>query len=386
MITEDLNWKVIIVSKDKYRLTLVAGLAAAIVLQIALVAGVFFFAPENSFLSVKAGATQPTTAYSSAGGNNIVADVVAQCSPAVVKIETTQQVSPNMDPFFRQFFSVPEQRELRQQQGLGSGLIINKEGYILTNEHVVGEATVIKVYLADQEEPLIARLVGSDAELDLAVLKVETDTNLPYLEFGDSDAAQVGHWVIAIGNPYGLDHTVTTGVISAKGRPVTIENRKYKNLLQTDASINPGNSGGPLLDLQGSVIGINTAINAGAQGIGFAIPANTVREVVDTLISNGKISRPFMGVYLQNNTPELAAKLGLGSATGAVVAGVVPGSPAEKAGLQEGDVILQISNQKINDAGDITGFIEKSKVGAKLQLQIESSSGKKTVVVTLAEK
>lgn len=373
-------------SKDKYRVTLVAGLVAAIVLQIVLVAGVFFFAPEESFLSVKAGATQPAAASSSPEGTNIVADVVARCSPAVVKIETTQQVSQDIDPFFRQFFGVPEQGQLRQQQGLGSGFIINKDGYILTNEHVISKATAIKVYLSEQEEPLAARLVGSDTELDLAVLKVETDKNLPYLEFGDSDAAQVGHWVIAIGNPYGLDHTVTTGVISAKERPVSIEERNYKNLLQTDASINPGNSGGPLLDLQGSVIGINTAINAGAQGIGFAIPANTVQDVVDTLITDGKISRPFMGVYLQNNTSELANRLGLASETGAVVAGVVPGSPAEKAGLQEGDAILQLGNQKVNDAGDITGFIEKSKVGDKVQLQIENSSGKKTIVVTLAEK
>jgi len=149
---------------------------------------------------------------------------------------------------------------------------------------------------------------------------------------------------------------------------------------------NPGNSGGPLLDLQGSVIGINTAINAGAQGIGFAIPANTVQEVVDTLISDGKISRPFMGVYLQNNTSELADRLGLASETGAVVAGVVPGSPAEKTGLQEGDAILQINNHKVNDAGDVTDYIEKSKVGDKLQLQIENSSGKNTMALTLAEK
>jgi len=373
--------------KDKYRSTMVAGLVAAVVLQIVLVAGVFFFAPGNNFLPVKASAAQPA-AYASPEGTNVVADVVARCSPAVVKIETTKQVSGDIDPLFRQFFGVPEQRQPKQQvqQGLGSGFIINKDGYILTNEHVIGEATAIMVYLSEQEEPLAARLVGADAELDLAVLKIEADTNLPYLEFGDSDAARVGQWVIAIGNPYGLDHTVTTGVISAKGRPVSIEGRNYKNLLQTDASINPGNSGGPLLDLQGSVIGINTAINAGAQGIGFAIPANTVQEVVDTLISDGKISRPFMGVYLQNNTSELADRLGLASETGAVVAGVVPGSPAEKTGLQEGDAILQINNHKVNDAGDVTDYIEKSKVGDKLQLQIENSSGKNTMALTLAEK
>jgi len=373
-------------SKDRYRFTLAAGLAAAVVLQILLVAGVFFFAPQDSFLSVKAGASEPVV-YSSPEGTDIIADVVDRCSPAVVKIETTQQVSQTMDPFFRQFFGIPEQRQRQQlQQGFGSGFIINKEGYILTNEHVVSQATEIKVYLSEQEEPLEARLVGADAELDLAVLKVNADKNLPYLEFGDSDAARVGQWVIAIGNPYGLDHTVTTGVISAKGRPVNIEDRKYKNLLQTDAAINPGNSGGPLLDLQGGVIGINTAINASAQGIGFAIPANTVREVVDTLITDGKISRPFMGVYLQNNNSELAEYLGLSGDAGAIVAGVVPGSPAEKAGLAEGDAILKIGDQEVNDAGDITDFIEKSKVGDRVQLQIENKAGKKIVIITLTEK
>ncbi len=373
-------------SKDKYRFTLATGLAAAVVLQILLVAGVFFFAPKDSFLSVQAGASEPVV-YSSPEGTDRIADVVDRCSPAVVKIETTQQVSQTMDPFFRQFFGIPEQRQRQQlQQGFGSGFIINKEGYILTNEHVVSQATKIKVYLSEQEEPLEARLVGADAELDLAVLKVNADKNLPYLEFGDSDAARVGQWVIAIGNPYGLDHTVTTGVISAKGRPVDIEDRKYKNLLQTDAAINPGNSGGPLLDLQGGVIGINTAINASAQGIGFAIPADTVREVVDTLITDGKISRPFMGVYLQNNNSELAEYLGLSGDSGAIVAGLVPGSPAEKAGLAEGDAILKIGDQKVNDAGDITGFIEKSKVGDQVELQIENKAGKKIVIITLTEK
>lgn len=373
-------------SKDRYRFTLAAGLAAAVILQILLVAGVFFFAPQDSFLSVKAGASEPVV-YSSPEGTDIIADVVDRCSPAVVKIETTQQVTQTMDPFFRQFFGIPDQRQRQQlQQGLGSGFIINKDGYILTNEHVVSQATEIKVYLSGREEPLTATLVGSDAELDLAVLKVNANKDLPYLEFGDSEAARVGQWVIAIGNPYGLDHTVTTGVISAKGRPVSIEDRNYKNLLQTDASINPGNSGGPLLDLQGGVIGINTAINASAQGIGFAIPADTVREVVDTLITDGKISRPFMGVYLQNNTSELAEYLGLSSDAGAIVAGVVPGSPAEKAGLGEGDVILKIADQKVNDAGDITDFIEKSKVGDQVRLQIENKAGKKIVLITLTEK
>ncbi|MCL2336494.1 MAG: trypsin-like peptidase domain-containing protein [Firmicutes bacterium] len=373
--------------KDKYRLSLATGLTVALVLQILLITGVFFFAPKDSALSVRAGAAEPVAYASSPSpeGTDVIAGVVDRCSPAVVQIETTQPVSPNMDPFFRQFFGAPGQGQ-QMQQGLGSGFIINKDGYILTNEHVVSQATDIQVYLSEQDKPLPATLVGSDAELDLAVLKVKAGQNLPSLVFGDSDAARVGEWVIAIGNPYGLDHTVTSGVLSAKGRPITIENRQYKNLLQTDAAINPGNSGGPLLDLKGDVIGINTAINANAQGIGFAIPSSTVKSVVNTLITNGKISRPYMGVYLQNNNADLAANLGLSDNTGAIVAGVVPGSPAEKAGLAEGDAILKINGQKINTAGDITDLIAKSKVGDQVRLQVENKTGPRIVIITLAEK
>lgn len=327
-------------------------------------------------------------------GTDIIANTVAKTSPAVVKIETlqksnTQRIDPFFnDPFFREFFGTPGPYKIEPdvRQGMGSGFIISDDGYVLTNEHVISGATEIKVYINDQEKPLTAKIIGSDAELDLAVLKISANKELPYLELGNDDNIKVGEWVIAIGNPYGLDHTVTTGVISAKGRPVQVEDRQYKNLLQTDASINPGNSGGPLLNLSGRVIGINTAVNAGAQGIGFAIPVNTVKSVLDTLIENGKVSRPYMGVYIQTLNADLAKQLGLQSSEGAVLSGVMPGSPAEKAGLAQGDAILSINGQKITAAGDITSIIEKSKIGDKIVLVIERSGTKKNVTITLAEK
>jgi len=326
-------------------------------------------------------------------GTNTIADTVAKTSSAVVKIETLTKSTNHYsdpffnDPFFREFFGSqsPFREEENYSEGMGSGFIISADGYILTNEHVIGSATEINVYLANQEKSLPAKVVGSDEELDLAVLKINA-AKLPYLKLGNDNNIRVGEWVIAIGNPYGLDHTVTTGVISAKGRPVQVEDRQYKNLLQTDASINPGNSGGPLLNLAGEVIGINTAVNSSAQGIGFAIPANTVTNVLDTLIKNGKVSRPWMGVYIQTLNAELANQLNLQSSEGALLSGVVAGSPAAKAGLQQGDAILSINKQKITDASDITDFIEKSKVGDKITLLVERNGSKQNITVILAEK
>lgn len=386
----------LIMTRDKSFRTTLIGILAALVLEAALLGGVFLYFPRDGFnpaLAATSAAQNVKTAVSPVG-TDIIANTVAKTSPAVVKIETlqksnTQRIDPFFnDPFFREFFGTPGPYKIEPdvRQGMGSGFIISDDGYVLTNEHVISGATEIKVYINDQEKPLTAKIIGSDAELDLAVLKISANKELPYLELGNDDNIKVGEWVIAIGNPYGLDHTVTTGVISAKGRPVQVEDRQYKNLLQTDASINPGNSGGPLLNLSGRVIGINTAVNAGAQGIGFAIPVNTVKSVLDTLIENGKVSRPYMGVYIQTLNADLAKQLGLQSSEGAVLSGVMPGSPAEKAGLAQGDAILSINGQKITAAGDITSIIEKSKIGDKIVLVIERSGTKKNVTITLAEK
>lgn len=325
-------------------------------------------------------------------GPDTIADTVARIGPAVVYIETARQVEVRNpfdpffnDPFFGDLFR-DHPRAQRRQTGLGSGFIINKDGYILTNEHVVANADEISVTVADIDKPFKARVVGSDYDLDLAVLKIDAGRDLPTLELGNSGTVRVGEWVIAIGNPYGLDHTVTVGVISATGRPITIQGRLYKNLIQTDAAINPGNSGGPLLNLKGQVVGINTAINAQAQGIGFAIPINTVKEVLDELINQGKVVRPWLGVYLQDLTPELAEYFGLNQAGGAVVSYVVSGSPAAKAGLQQGDVILEVNKEKVKSVDDLVERISKFKVGEKAVLLVRRGSGTVYVPVTIGEK
>lgn len=323
-----------------------------------------------------------------------VADIVARCGPAVVKIDTLVPtgggwaVDPFFnDPFFRDFFGrplVPSQP--RVQSGLGSGFIISKDGYILTNEHVIDKAQEIRVTVAGYKTPFKARVVGADYDLDLAVLKIDAPKDLPYLSLGDSNKTRVGEWVIAIGNPYGLDHTVTVGVVSAKGRPVQIEDRYYDNLLQTDASINPGNSGGPLLNLRGEVIGINTAVNAQAQGIGFAIPSSTVQPVLHELTTTGKVAHPWLGVRVRDVTPELAQYLGLPEVRGAQVIEVVPGSPAAAARLRPGDVLLELAGRAINQAQDVANAVRAAKVGQRVQVRVFRDGRTFTLSVTLAEK
>jgi Do/DeqQ family serine protease len=326
-------------------------------------------------------------------GTNLIADIVDKTSPAVVMIQTTVESRGRAydpffnDPFFRDFFGrrFPLDTGPQYTQGMGSGFIISKDGYILTNEHVVSGAKKIEVIMAGRDKPVTAKLVGSDFELDLAVLKID-GTDLPFLALGDSDAVRVGEWAIAIGNPHGLDHTVTVGVISAKGRPVAVQDRQYKNLLQTDASINPGNSGGPLLNTKGQVVGINTAVNAAAQGIGFAIPTSTVKPVLDTLINQGKITRPWLGVYIQTVSNDIADYLKLGRSEGALVTAVVEGGPAEAAGIVQGDLITEINHQKVASAGDLTSLVEKTKPGDKAVVVVYREGKKMLIDVTIGEK
>ncbi|WP_227762048.1 trypsin-like peptidase domain-containing protein [Zhaonella formicivorans] len=322
-----------------------------------------------------------------------IADMVEASGPAVVLIETTSKINhPNVsspffnDPFFRQFFGYDFEPQPRVATGLGSGFIISKDGYILTNEHVIAGATDIQVQVTGYKESFPAKVIGKDFDLDLAVLKIESKKDLPTLKLGDSDKVKVGNWVVAIGNPLGLDHTVTVGVISAKGRPIAVEDRQYKNLLQTDASINPGNSGGPLLNLQGEVIGINTAVNASAQGIGFAIPSSTVQEVLQDLMNKGKVSRPWIGVYLQPVTKELADYFGLPKEEGAVVTSVIPGSPADKAGLKRGDVILEFNKKQIKTTTDLQEAVQQVKIGQKVVALIWRDKKTSYVTLTITEK
>ncbi len=325
----------------------------------------------------------------------LIAEIAEQASPAVVKIDTTVPAADDnlgpffSDPFFREFFGQPEimpPQSGPSRRGMGSGFIFSDEGYILTNEHVIRNAAEIRISISDFDKPLDAQVVGSDYDLDLAVLKIDTDQDLPVLELGDSDQTRVGEWVVAIGNPYGLDHTLTVGVISAKGRPVNIEGRYYDNLMQTDASINPGNSGGPLLNLSGEVVAINTAVDAHAQGIGFAIPTSTVVPVLGELIESGGISHAWLGVQLETLYPELAQYLGLNSTRGAFITVVIPDSPAARDGLRPGDVLLRLDAVEVNDPGDVVREIRRHQPGEEITAEIFREGQTLELTMTLGEK
>jgi serine protease Do len=309
---------------------------------------------------------------------------------AVVNISTVKRVQaqPNMQQFFRQapkgqhpfgdffdqferFFGPQGKGAQREQRSLGSGFVLSSDGYIVTNNHVVEGADSIKVNLrADKngERSYDAEVVGTDKETDLALLKIKADISLPHLPFGDSDALKVGQWVMAIGNPFGLDHTVTAGIVSAKGR--TIGAGPYDNFIQTDASINPGNSGGPLINLDGQVVGINTAIIASGQGIGFAIPSRLASQVIDQLKQYKSVKRGWLGVSIQDVDANSAKALGLSEARGALVSSVTPGDPADKAGIKAGDVITAVDGVDVNDAGDLTRKIGDLLPGAKVNLTV----------------
>lgn len=323
-------------------------------------------------------------------GPENIADMVEMVSPAVVNIEADHVSSGYgsdifRDPFFKEFFGDQYGNPGGNvETAIGTGFIISKEGYVVTNQHVIDEADKIKVNLVNGDS-YTAEVVGQDYEMDLAVLKIAAKTELTPLELGNSKSLRVGEWVIAIGNPYGLDHTVTAGVVSAKGRPMQIENRVYKDLIQTDAAINPGNSGGPLLNTSGQVVGINTAVNAQAQGIGFAISIDTARQILDELISKGKVIRPYIGIYLQPVTPEIAEYLKI-KQKGIIVAGIEPNSPAERAGLQRYDVITHIDRQEINNYDQLQEVLKKHKVGDNIGLHVIRNGDPLLVPLKLAEK
>lgn len=325
-------------------------------------------------------------------GPSDITQTVKKVSPAVVYIESyTEMQNKNpffQDPFFRQFFgdSLHQYPQQEKSKGFGSGFIFDKSGLIITNEHVINNASEINVIIDGFDKPVRAKVIGADQELDLAVLKVDVKKDLPVIKLGDSTKTEVGNWVIAIGNPYGLDHTVTVGVISAKGRPVTISNRLYKNLLQTDAAINPGNSGGPLLNTSGEVVGINTAVNASAQGIGFAIPTATVKDVLDDLVNKGKVVKSYIGVYLQPLDDDLVNYFGAPGKDGAIISHIAPGGPAQKAGLQQGDIILEINKKKVKTPDDITEIIKRSKVGEKLLFNIYRNRHSEFITIKTEEK
>jgi serine protease Do len=255
---------------------------------------------------------------------------------------------------------IPQTPENRQIQGTGSGFIISADGYILTNNHVVEAAKEVAVTIGDTQE-YQAQVVGRDPKTDLAVLKITPREPLPVPSLGDSDQLRVGDWVLAIGNPFGLSHTVTSGIVSAKGR--VIGAGPYDNFIQTDASINPGNSGGPLYNMKGEVVGINTAIVPNGQGIGFAIPINTAKPLIPQLMSKGEVTRGYLGVTIQTLTPELAKALNLKDHKGVLVGDVVPEGPANKAGIQRGDVIVSFDKKGVEEARDLSTLVAETPVG-----------------------
>lgn len=339
-------------------------------------------------------AAQAAPATVNPSGQMSVADIVEKASPAVVNIEAKIKVSSGYqdpflnDPFFRDFFGNRNQiaPQSRYQNSIGTGFIISEDGYIITNQHVIDNADEITVKLQGKEKGIPAQLVGQDYELDLAVLKIN-GKGYKTLTLGNSDQMKVGEWVVAIGEPYGLDHTVTTGVISAKGRPIKIEDRNYKNLIQTDAAINPGNSGGPLLNMRGEVIGINTAVNAQAQGIGFAISINTAKEVLDQLMDNGKVSRPYLGISMVDIDGAAIKELDLPANThGVAVAKVVQASPAAKAGLMYMDVIVTVDGKAISNGKDVQEAIAGKEIGDRIMVGVIRQGNDITLPVILEAK
>jgi len=303
-----------------------------------------------------------------------------ELKPAVVNISTSKTVQPRrpalpgprspyndfFDDFFDRFFQGQPQAP-RKERSLGSGFIISGDGYILTNDHVVEGADEVKVKLSDGRT-FTAAIKGLDAKLDLALLKIDAGENLPVARLGDSKELQVGEWVMAIGNPFGLEQTVTVGIVSAKGR--VIGAGPYDDFIQTDASINPGNSGGPLFNSSGDVVGINTAIVAGGQGIGFATPVNAAKSILPQLRETGHVTRGWLGVSVQLVTEELAESFGLKEAKGALVSEVVAGSPAERAGVRRGDIILRFDDREVDAINDLPRLVAAATVGQKVKLTV----------------
>jgi len=322
---------------------------------------------------------------------NPIAKIVEECSPAVVNIDVETLVSRRPhpfadDPIFREFFGreFDNFRRMIPMRGKGSGFIVDgEEGYILTNNHVVGEADSIKVTLLDGRT-LEAELIGKDPTYDLAVIQVN-EKNLPSLKLGDSDEAQVGEWVVAIGNPHGFSNSVTAGIISAKNRTLQAANINFQGFMQTDAAINPGNSGGPLINLNGEVVGINTAIVPYAQGLGFAVPVNMAKQIMNDLIENGEVKRGWLGVTLQNLTPGFAEAYDVPAENGAVIADVLSDSAADKAGLKRGDVIVAIDDKEMKSSQDVVLYIRNRLAGDEVTIEIYRDSKKQSIEAALGE-
>lgn len=325
------------------------------------------------------------------------ADLVEKLKPSVVNISTTSVVKPRgfrdrqrrspygegdpFEEFFKKFFEGQPQQEFKRQ-GLGSGFIISEDGYVVTNYHVVDKAVDISVILENGDK-YEAKVIGKDPKTDLAVVKFEPQQKLQTVSFGDSDNLRIGDWVLAVGNPFGLGYTVTAGIVSAKGRSLGLG--AYDDFIQTDASLNPGNSGGPLFNLNGEVVGVNTAIVAQGQGIGFAIPIKMAEFVINQLKSGGKVVRGWLGVYVQELTPEIASGLNLNEKDGVLVSDVTPGSPADKAGIKRGDVVLEFDGKKVDEVSDLTNMAAVAEPGSDVKIKLLHDGKPMDLTIKLTE-
>jgi len=365
---------------------------------------IFFFAMLLAAVIIFSGSFYPPYSVAAKSDTTFLppdsfSDLAESASPAVVNIRTVKTIKGGgrvfrhfkkgpfgdddpMKDFFDRFFDEDQKRDFKQRS-LGSGFIIDKDGYIVTNNHVIDNADKIVVILKDEKE-FEAQIVGRDKNTDLALIKIELNHNLPVLRFGDSDALKVGQWVVAIGNPFGLEQTVTAGIVSAKGR--VIGSGPYDDFIQTDASINPGNSGGPLLNMKGEVIGINTAIVAGGQGIGFAIPVNLAKNIIAQIKSTGEVTRGWLGVGIQDISEEVAEYYGIKEKKGVLVTEVFPGDPADLAGIKPKDIIISVNGKTVDSARQLTGMIADTQVGDTIQIKINRNGKTRNIDVKIAKR
>lgn len=357
-----------------------------------------FFAVRILVLGLVIGLSQPAVSAAKGSGPDFAA-LAKKVNPTVVNIRTAKNIKPKQrlrrpqqqnpfgnnffDDFFNRYFDEMPQQRPHREQSLGTGFIISPDGYILTNNHVVNGADEVMVKLSDGRE-VKGEIKGSDEKVDLALIKISEKERLPFAELGDSDSLEVGEWVMAIGNPFGLSHTVTAGIISAKGR--VIGSGPYDDFIQTDASINPGNSGGPLFNAEGRVIGINTAIIAGGGGgIGFAIPITMAKSIVNQLRESGKVTRGYLGVRFQPLTADLAKSFGLESDKGALIASVEKDTPAEKAGLKAGDVIVEYDGKQITEGNELPRYVAATPVDKKVSIVIYRDGAKQDISLVVGK-
>src|SRR5271166_6270532 len=385
-------------------------LIATVAIAATLVIGIFIGTLVSGRVSAMRGFafagtnTTPLALPDPIPSSNSFSSIVKRVKPAVVNIATTQVIDrksrkhrssptdpddPSEDFFFHFFDGQPGgQMQPQAERSLGSGVILDKSGFILTNNHVVEQATKIQVQLDGDTTKYTAKVIGTDEDTDLAVIKIDAGRDLPFAKLGNSDGVQVGDWVLAIGSPFGLNATVTAGIISAKDRGGM--GRQFQRFLQTDAAINPGNSGGPLVDMAGQVIGINTAILTGSrgyEGVGFAMPSSTAITVYDQIVKSGRVTRGSIGVSFQEElgTSSITLK-SLGAPYGVVIEGVEPGSPAEKAGLKGGDVITSVNGQQVKSGNDLVNPIAQAPIGSKVKLTYVRDHAQKETSATVEDR